>query len=299
MPGVHVAAGLLVVLVLRDHRADRRAISSACLPSSGSSSDSSMPDCAVPLELERAAEPGAGLLRVHVVDEAGAGLLAVPLVQLRLGIEQVHLAGAAVLEEVDDALRASGPEVRRAWTGRSYRAPACALPSASCACSASRAGQRQRPAPIAEPREELPPREKASSCGRELVHVRSSSLAVSAWLVSVQLSIYVDELIRAQQRLAQVGVRLLLIAASRASCLPGSTEPPALQETRGLHACSVASGKRQKASPYARSTVSRIAGAVPPAGGCSLHDAAARSARPARGRRCCSSGRAPASRWWR
>src|SRR5579883_1010699 len=69
---------------------------------------------AVPCELERAAHQSAG--GADVLDFSRYPLeirLAVMLVEHWLGIEQIHLAGAAVHEEVDDGL---GParEMRRA-----------------------------------------------------------------------------------------------------------------------------------------------------------------------------------------
>ncbi len=66
---------------------------------------------AVLLELERRAEHVA-LLLVEVHFEVAAGIgLAVIFVQGRLGIEQIHLARAAVLKQADDVLR-FGPRHR-------------------------------------------------------------------------------------------------------------------------------------------------------------------------------------------
>ena len=50
-------------------------------------------------KLEWTAEPRSGLLRVNRVDESLAGSLSVAALQLRLGIEQIHLAGPAVLKQ--------------------------------------------------------------------------------------------------------------------------------------------------------------------------------------------------------
>jgi len=71
-------------------------------------------------ELEGAAHQGPGALRI--LDFAGDLVeirAAVVLVQLRLGIEQVHLTGAAVHEQVDHTagfgrnMRRSGHEIGR------------------------------------------------------------------------------------------------------------------------------------------------------------------------------------------
>ena len=69
---------------------------------------------AVPGELERAAHQGAGVLdELDFARDLVEVRLAVVLVERRLGVEQVHLAGAAVHEQMDDRL-GLGREVRRA-----------------------------------------------------------------------------------------------------------------------------------------------------------------------------------------
>src|ERR1043166_3793009 len=55
-------------------------------------------------ELERTSEPSPCLLGVDIVDKAFAWFLSFFFVQRRLGIEEIDLTWAAILEEVDDAL---------------------------------------------------------------------------------------------------------------------------------------------------------------------------------------------------
>src|SRR5207248_421128 len=103
-PGVHVAAGLLVILVLGDHGADKRYL--VGVPAQfGQQLRQLHAGLTALMEPERAAEPGPGLLSVHVVDKVRAWFLAVLAAKLGLGVKQIDLAWAAVLEQVDDALR--------------------------------------------------------------------------------------------------------------------------------------------------------------------------------------------------
>ena len=75
-------------------------------------------------------------------------LLAVQLVELRLGIEQVDLAGRAFEVDADAALRL-GSEVRRPGRQRD-RGPPAAVSAASRPSSRSSDARASRPMPLAE-----------------------------------------------------------------------------------------------------------------------------------------------------
>ena len=88
------------------------------------------PRLAVRPEPERRGQQVARLL-VEVDLELAGIRLAVMLRQLGLGVEQVHLARPAVLEQADDRLGSGAWRCRPSTAGRA----GCASPARTCSCS--------------------------------------------------------------------------------------------------------------------------------------------------------------------